>query len=244
MGYRRRIENGRKVRFWEDLWFRTCSLTIQFWEIYSIINEPGTTVREAWDGQHLRFTFKRTVDNRTLNLWHEVVQIASSIQYSKEEDVIIWQFASSGKYSVQTLYDVVKQVYTPIVWKISVPPRLHIFLWLLANNKVLTRDNFLKRRELNDVSCLFCTEIESVNHLLFGCCVATVLWHNLSIMFGKSVGSDFESVARLWLWCNLKISVDSLEAPHYNNSNCQASTIIACVATDHLRQQTIEATPS
>jgi hypothetical protein len=84
MGYRRRIENGRKVRFWEDLWFRTCSLTIQFWEIYSIINEPGTTVREAWDGLHLRFTFKRTVDNRTLNLWHEVVQIASSIQYSKK----------------------------------------------------------------------------------------------------------------------------------------------------------------
>jgi hypothetical protein len=102
-------------------------------------------VREAWDGLHLRFTFKRTVDNRTLNLWHEVMQVASSIQYSEEEDVIIWQFASSGKYSVQTLYDVVKQVYAPIVWKISVPPRLHIFQWLLANNKVLTRDKLLKK---------------------------------------------------------------------------------------------------
>jgi hypothetical protein len=71
------------------------------------------------------------------------------------------------------------------------------FLWLLTNNKVLTRDNLLKRRELNDVSCLFCTENESVNHLFFGCCVAKVLWHNLSIMFDKSVGNDFESVAGL-----------------------------------------------
>jgi hypothetical protein len=97
-----------------------------------------------------------------LNLWHEVVQIASGIQYSEEEDAIIWQFASSGKYSVHTLYAVVndrgiKQVYTPIMRKISVPPRLHIFLWLLANNKVVTIDNLSKRRELNDVSCLFCT---------------------------------------------------------------------------------------
>jgi hypothetical protein len=164
MGYRWRIENCRKVRFWEDLWFGTCSLAIQFLEIYSIINERDTTVREAWDGLHLRFTFKRTADNRTLNLWHEVVQIASGIQYSEEEDAIIWQFASSGKYSVHTLYAVVndrgiKQVYTPIMRKISVPPppRLHIFLWLLANNKVVTIDNLSKRRELNDVSCLFCT---------------------------------------------------------------------------------------
>jgi hypothetical protein len=30
MGYRWRIRNGRKVRFWEDLWFGTCSLAIQF----------------------------------------------------------------------------------------------------------------------------------------------------------------------------------------------------------------------
>jgi hypothetical protein len=128
-------------------------------------------VREAWDDLHLRFTFKRTVDSRTLNLWHEVVQIASGIQYSEEEDAIIWQFASSGKYLVQTLYVVVndrgiKQVYTPIMWKIFVP--LTYFLWLLANNKVLTRDNLSKRRELNDVSCLFCIENEYVNHLFFG----------------------------------------------------------------------------
>jgi hypothetical protein len=41
MGYRWKIGNGRKVRFWEDLWFSTCSLAIQYWEIYSIINEQG-----------------------------------------------------------------------------------------------------------------------------------------------------------------------------------------------------------
>jgi hypothetical protein len=111
-----------------------------------------------------------------MNLCHEVMQIASDIHFSEEEEAIIWQFASSGRYSMQSVYAVVndrgiKQVHTPVVWKIFVPPRLHIFLWLLANNKVLTRDNLSKRRELNDVSCLFCTEDESVHHLFFGCCV-------------------------------------------------------------------------
>jgi hypothetical protein len=59
-------------------------LASQLWEIYSIINEQGSTVREAWDGLHLRFTFKRTVDSRTMNLWHEVMQIASGIQHSED----------------------------------------------------------------------------------------------------------------------------------------------------------------
>ena len=56
----------------------------------------------------------------------------------------------------------------------SVPPRIHIFLWLLSNNKLLTRDNLSKRRDLSDKTCLFCTDSETIHHL-------------------------FESVARWWI---------------------------------------------
>jgi hypothetical protein len=66
-----------------------------------------------------------------------------------------------------------------MMWKLSIPFRLHIFLWLLANNKTLTRDNLVKRRKLDDGSCLFCNEDESVHPLFFGCCVAKVLWSEL-----------------------------------------------------------------
>jgi hypothetical protein len=31
MGYRWKIGNGKRVRFWEDLWFGSCSLVIQYW---------------------------------------------------------------------------------------------------------------------------------------------------------------------------------------------------------------------
>jgi hypothetical protein len=72
-------------------------------------------------------------------------------------------------------------------------PRLHIFLWLLANNKLLTRDNLLKRKKLDDVSCLFCSELESMCHLFFECCVSKIMWQNFSEMCGKKVGTDFLS---------------------------------------------------
>jgi hypothetical protein len=66
----------------------------------------------------------------------------------------------------------VKQIFTSVVRKIQVPPRIHIFLWLLSNNKILTRDNLGKRKKIDDLTCLFCFELKSVNHLFFECCVA------------------------------------------------------------------------
>jgi hypothetical protein len=41
LGYRWRIGDGRKIRFWEDHWFGTCSLAIQFWDVYYIVQEQG-----------------------------------------------------------------------------------------------------------------------------------------------------------------------------------------------------------
>jgi len=73
---------------------------------------------------------------------------------------------------VHSLYSIVNSrrvilVYEPAVWKLSIPPRIHIFLWLLSKNKLLTGDNLGRRRELDDQTCLFCCEAESVNHLFF-----------------------------------------------------------------------------
>jgi hypothetical protein len=51
---------------------------------------------------------------------------------------------------------------------LTIPTRVQLFLWLMSKNKILTRDNLEKRKKLPDLSCLFCAEGESVNHL-FGC---------------------------------------------------------------------------
>jgi hypothetical protein len=137
MGYRWNVGDGKRIRFWEDHWFGSYSLVVQFWDVYTIVNEQGCTLVEAWDGSNLRFTFKRTVDRRVMDLWLELVQITESIRFSDEPDALIWKYNSSGRYSVQSLCGIVndrgvKQIFTPLVWKLQVPPRIHIFLWLLS----------------------------------------------------------------------------------------------------------------
>jgi hypothetical protein len=50
MDFRWKLGKGDKIRFWEDQCFDTCSLAIQFLDIYSIVNEQGCTITKAWDG--------------------------------------------------------------------------------------------------------------------------------------------------------------------------------------------------
>jgi hypothetical protein len=66
-----------------------------------------------------------------------------------------------------------------------------VFLWLLSNNKILTRDNLNKRKPLLDTCCLFCIEKESICHLMFDCCVAKCLWGDLNSLFGWNVDYNF-----------------------------------------------------
>ena len=59
---------------------------------------------------------------------------------------------------------------------------------------------------MEDISCLFCVEDESVHQLFFGCCVATLMWKHLYDIFNIQIGVNFESIARWWI-SNKKNSV-------------------------------------
>jgi hypothetical protein len=204
VGYKRKVGNGRKVFFWEDIWLGQCSLVILFWDLYVIVNEHLKTIAKVWDGVELKFSLRRSVSPVLFNMWIELVELIKTVGFSDEEDSPIWLFHSSGTYSVSSFYGIVNNggvilIHTPEVWKLHVPPRIHIFLWLLSNDRLLTRDNLSKRRTVDDDSCLFCNEHESAKHLFFECVVATSLWDVISDIFKLSIGKSFESVARWWL---------------------------------------------
>jgi hypothetical protein len=157
MGFRWKVGRGDKVRFCEDQWLGSSSLAIQYWELYCIVNEQNRTIAELWDGHNLKCTFRRIVDIRLFNLWEEVLSIAASLELNNEDDEPVWQYNSLGVYSSQSLYRVINfrvvlPMFVPVVWKLRVPPRIHFFLWLLSNDKLLIRNNLEKRRKVEDAT--------------------------------------------------------------------------------------------
>lgn len=159
---------------------------------------------QVWCEGELRLTFRRNVSENLMNMWWDLYSMIEGVSLTDEDDQIIWSFTSHGKYSVQSLYAVINSrgvfpVYIHAIWKIVIPPRVQFFLWLLSQNKLLTRDNLAKRRDVSDLTCLLCSENESITHLFFECCVATNVWKLISEMLEIEVGTDYESVAKYWI---------------------------------------------
>jgi hypothetical protein len=84
-------------------------------------------------------------------------------------------------------------------WKLKIPPKIHFFLWLVVHNKIITRYNLVKRQSVDNLTCAFCNEIETCNHLFFDCVIAKAVWDEVKICVGSSVAiKDNNFVAELW----------------------------------------------
>jgi hypothetical protein len=61
-------------------------------------------------------TFRRSASDKIMNMWWELSSLVEGISLSDEEDQIMWNFTSTGKYAVQSLYATInhKRV-TPIL---------------------------------------------------------------------------------------------------------------------------------
>ena len=75
---------------------------------------------------------------------------------------------------------------------------IHVFLWLMFNNKSLTRDNLAKRRHVEDMTCVFCSELETIQHLFFDCIVAKKIWAIIAECFNIPIPVSFTSLSSFW----------------------------------------------
>lgn len=206
LGYQWIVGDGKSIRFWEDQWFGGSSLAIQFWDLYVICNEQLATIDDVWDGSEIKLSFRRSFGPRLVEQWEAISRIITSLSFSSEKDQMVWKLNQTGIYTSQTLYAIVNfrgvaAIYVPALWNITVPPRVHVFLWLLSHNKILTRDNLSKRQHLADKTCLFCTEPETVNHLFFECVVSRLMFHEVADIIQKPEITSYEQMATYWL-CN------------------------------------------
>jgi hypothetical protein len=142
----------------------------------------------GWGGV-LRVTFRRTFDENMLTL-------VETLELKEGNISLVWCYQNSGVYSSKSLYAIINYrcvilVYVSAVWNIVVPPKIHLFLWLLSYHKLATMDNRNKRGMSKPVQCRFFMEEESINHLFFDCAVARNVWTYACEFLGFDIGADY-----------------------------------------------------
>lgn len=112
-------------------------------------------------------------------MWNEIRNECEEMTHIDQKDRVNWMLAVDGKFSVRCLYLklVMNEPNFPhkFMWKVKIPPKIKVFLWLMSNNSVLTKDILLRRGWIGSEACPFCGKDEYVDHLFFTCSIAILI---------------------------------------------------------------------
>jgi hypothetical protein len=86
------------------------------------------------------------------------------------------------------------------IWRCKIPQKIKFFLWQVFNNKLQVASSLAKRGWKGDVHCCLCGRIESVNHILFHCYLAKLIWGMIREIFQLDFcPSSLEDFSYMWL---------------------------------------------
>jgi zinc-binding in reverse transcriptase len=84
------------------------------------------------------------------------------------------------------------------LWELKLSLKVRCFLWLVIQNKVLTTDNLCRKGWVGPLSCVFCSNNESVNHLFLICLFLFDFWCAFNTYNIHKVKLQLTLISDLW----------------------------------------------
>ncbi|KAJ4779223.1 RNA-directed DNA polymerase (reverse transcriptase)-related family protein [Rhynchospora pubera] len=113
----------------------------------------------------------------------QIYDAAQNFHLSTGADKFLWRWRTDGRFSVSSVYKHLASAgkcsfVFKNLWKLRVPPTIHMFLVLLAHGRILTQDQLLRRGIPCQHKCVMCGMliIEDREHLFCECIFAQNIW--------------------------------------------------------------------
>ncbi|KAJ1695517.1 hypothetical protein LUZ63_012215 [Rhynchospora breviuscula] len=174
------LQNGENTLFWFDNWagtllsffqasahipvrrFVTVSQTFRSW--FDVVPAPMTETQD-WLYRH----FQR--DSLTRGI-----------------DIMRWKWSSDGNYSSSSVYKALVSAgkvkfHLQNLWRLKIPPTVKTFLFLLAQDRLLTQCQLMRRNINVQHLCHLCQQdlLETADHLFCICPFSMTLWNRLGL---------------------------------------------------------------
>jgi hypothetical protein len=137
-------------------------------DLYEMCNDKIILVQHVRE-RNAQLDFRRWLNNDIRGNWDKIMEKFQDFEFQETEDYVSWKWGKSKEFSVKSLYDnITCSTYGPYlkhIWKGKIPPKIKVFMWLLENNVLLTKENMVRRNWNGNSSCGFCDEFESTSHL-------------------------------------------------------------------------------
>ena len=184
---------GIRINFWEDKWLGGEILKDKFKRVYEISNQKNWKVAEmgGWEGDEWlwNLVWRRNFFEWELPLVNDFLQeLGKSIIKQGIKDSWRWKHDPENGFTVKEAYKAQLNLaecqslekYAKI-WNAYAPSKVLALGWRVLRRRLPTLDNLAKRGVIQDLRsngvCKLCNvEIETVDHIFFGCSFAYDVW--------------------------------------------------------------------
>lgn len=202
------IGDGRSVKFWRDKWITGTSLS-DCVSVALLESSKDLCVRDLWaegSGWVLPQIAPYVSQAVTLNLAAMVVDTVTGAK-----DRLSWSFSADGRFSVRSAYSFLTRDYSPAqqmdlffsrVWKLKVPERVRVFIWLVVSQVVMTNSERRRRHLCDSAICQVCKSgEETILHVLRDCPAMSGIWTRIVPRNRRQ--AFFDQSLLEWLFGNL-----------------------------------------
>ncbi|XVE98252.1 hypothetical protein REPUB_Repub03eG0089700 [Reevesia pubescens] len=195
------IGDGTNTSFCYDKWCGESFLTDKCKDVQHL-SMGNQNVSEFWDASGWQW-------DKLRELPKEIMELVSLVYPNQDQrDKVIWIASSNGEFSVSSAYDILLERVSAtglwnLIWKAILPPRIRYFLWLVAHNKLLTKEECFRRRMVTSPTCSRCgLDVESALHVSRDCSFSQGVWKKWLHGYRLDVFNSLSLTE--WLQQNLK----------------------------------------
>jgi hypothetical protein len=144
------LGDGKKIRFWLDVWRDNCALKVTFPRLFEICNQQEWSVARVLRDGNLNLTFRRNFGAAQVVEWADLTAMMENISLTQTSDTMRWVFEKSGQFSTASLYR--ELVFPRVVnkwmmslWRARLPLKIKSFLWKICNDKIQSVEELKKK---------------------------------------------------------------------------------------------------
>ncbi|KAK1292716.1 hypothetical protein QJS10_CPB17g01023 [Acorus calamus] len=206
-----KIGDGKSTLFWLDTWSGVLPLRDQFPRIFELIINKAGTVDQFYrrepqpGGWHFEMS-EPLLHEEDASLSDLVYGLQGVLPLNSMADAAIWSPNPRDGFSVRGCYTwwrrnipimvEIAQKFKEI-WKTKSPLKVRFFLWLVYQDKLLTKSYRAKWAPREDKTCLTCGGgEETTTHIMIDCPMAKLIWKRVSEATELKDGCD--SLETLW----------------------------------------------
>ncbi|GKB28976.1 RNA-directed DNA polymerase, eukaryota, reverse transcriptase zinc-binding domain protein [Tanacetum coccineum] len=177
---KRRVGDGLRTRFWNDLWISDGLLCDRFPRLFALEMDKEVLVAVKLGASSVADSFRRGVrDGTERQQWSDLSSLVASVSLLSSKDRWICDLTGDGEFKVKAVHNSLDDLFLPSQavatrWVKFIPIKVNVFAWRARRDRLPTRLNLSRRGVVLD-SILYplCdADVEDFHHVMFRCDMA------------------------------------------------------------------------